>query len=625
MKHARLIWTPIVIFVLSGALTAQTADEIIAKNLKARGGTAQLSSINSLKYTGTFKEEGLDAQLTMFFKSPNKVLFHLDVGSVDAKIGYDGRTMWKQFPGKTAVHQPKSSDKLVAVFAEFQEFLMAFSEKQYKFEMAGKEESEGVQVYKIKVTPEDGQIAYLLVDSSQHTISNFYFENPVGSRYSFAFRDYRETDGILLPYSIEAVKSNGEITRLNFETIEKNVEVDDALFSLPIAGAAKKPQDKAKDPPPKTYSYRIPDQTDDGWKTASLTDVGMETEPLVDLMDQLLNRSDHLTHGILVIKDGKLVFEEYFTGSDLVVNEDTLTQLVLPDGKYATNNMEFDRDTLHFQASVTKSFTSLLLGIALDKQLIPSINEKMFSFFPEYAALNKGRKADITIEHILSMSSGIPWNESFPYNDSRNSIYQLLAADDPLEYILGIDLFASPGQEFSYNSGTTVLLGEIIRRSAKTSVVNFAVEHLFAPLGITEFRIINLPNAEEVFFGSSGLYLRPRDMAKIGQLVLQGGLWENKRIISSEWIRESVTQAMGFPSSHALQHFAEGYGYQWWLGTYDTKNAQAYMAAGFGGQFIVVFPEIEMVVVLTGGDWYGRSPILAYDFAINNYILAAVR
>jgi len=625
MKHVKLGLSLSMIFSLCGALAAQTADEIMAKNIETRGGIKQLSSIKTLKYAGTFKEEGLDAGLTLFFQSPNKVLFHLDLGKLEAKIGYDGRTMWKQFPGKTPMHQPKSSDKLVAVFAEYQEFLMAHSENRYEFEMVGRENFQGAEVYNIKATPEDGQTVYLLIDNNNRTISSLYFENPAGSKYSFYFRDYQETDGILLPYSIEAVKSNGEITHLSFENIEKNVQVDEALFSLPTAGSGPKAQSQAEGPAPLEYSYRIPERTDDGWLTASLSDVGLEAEPLVDLMNQLLNRSDHFTHSVLVIKNGKLVFEEYFSGSDLVVNEDTLTKLVLPGAKYETKEVEFDRDTLHFQASVTKSFTSLLLGIALDKHLIRGVNEKMLSFFPEYTALNSGTKSDITIKHMLSMSSGIPWSESHPFNDSRNYIYQILAADDPLKYVLDLELFASPGKAFNYNSGTTVLLGDIIRRTAKTSVENFAINHLFAPLGITEFRMINLPNAREVFFGSSGLYLRPRDMAKIGQLYLQGGLWENKRIVSSEWVRESVEKSIGFPPSHQLQFFAEGYGYQWWLGTYYTNNTKAYLAAGFGGQFIVVFPEINMVVVLTGGNWYDRSPFLAYDFAINNYILSAVK
>jgi CubicO group peptidase (beta-lactamase class C family) len=418
----------------------------------------------------------------------------------------------------------------------------------------------------------------------------------------------------------------GALTAQNAnDIIKKNIEVDKALFSLPIGGAGEKAPSEIKSLAPYEYSYRIPAQTDDGWLTASLTDLGMETEPLVGLMNLMLNRNDHFTHSILIIKNGKLVFEEYFSGDDLVVNEGTLKKLVLPGGKYVTKEAAFDRDRLHFQASVTKSITSLLMGIALDKQLIRSVDEKVFSFFPEYSALNSGAKADITIKHMLSMSSGIPWSESYPYNDSRNSIYQLLAADDPLEYVLDLDHFASPGKAFNYNSGTTVLLGDIIRRTAKTSVEEYAETHLFTPLGITKFEMINLPNAREVFFGSSGLYLRPRDMAKIGQLYLQEGIWENKRIVSSKWIQESVKKSIELPSSHSLQYFAESYGYQWWLGTFSTKNTNAYMAAGFGGQFIAVFPETKMVVVLTGGNWYNCSPFMAYDFVINNYILSAIK
>jgi CubicO group peptidase (beta-lactamase class C family)/outer membrane lipoprotein-sorting protein len=625
MKPMKSFLIFVMIYIFSGALCAQTADEVIARNIEVRGGLQRLSSIETLRYSGTFREEGLDARLTMFFKRPNKVLFHLDLGELDAKIGYDGRTMWKQFPGRSPRHQPKNSDKLVAVFAEYQEFLMGCSEKLYGFEMAGREEIDGVENYKIKITPEEGQSIFLLIDRNNHTVSCLYFERPAGSRYSFTFRDYREADGILLPHSIEAEKSNGEITGLSFDSIQKNVEVDEALFSLPEARPGSNTKDRSKIPAPHEYRYRIPEQTDDGWATGSLTDAGMGTGPLVELMNQLLNRSDHLTHCVLIIKNGKLVFEEYFSGSDLVVNEDTLTRLILPEGKYETKEAGFDRDTLHFQASVTKSITSLLLGIALDRQLIRSVDEQMFSFFPEYSALNTREKSDITIKHMLTMSSGIPWSESHPYNDRRNYIFQLLAADDPLGYVLGLNLSASPGRRFTYNSGTTVLLGEIIRRTAKTSVENFAAEYLFAPLGISKYRMIDLPNAEDVFFGSSGLYLRPRDMAKIGQLYLQEGLWDNKRIVSSEWIHETFTDAVQFPPTHQLQHFAESYGYQWWLGTYYTKDAKAYMAAGFGGQFIVVLPEVEMVVVLTGGNWYDRSPFMAYDFVINDYILSAVK
>ena len=617
----------LIIFSLSllSTLSAQTTQEILAKNIEARGGIKQLSKIKTLKYSGTFKETGLNADLTLFFKNPNKLLFDLKMGDVKAKIGYDGRTLWKQFPGRAPRPMPKNSDKLIIAYAEHHEFLFTHRKKGYELELAGEENFEGTDVFKIKVIPEDNDQIYLLIDREKYIVVSCFLESPQGDKDVFFLRDFKDTDGILLPHTIKARKTNGEITNLTFDRIEANVEIDDSLFRLPKSSSDKKAQEEGIERPPLEYSYRIPEQVDDGWKTASLTDVGMNTEPMIELMNNLLNRNDHFTHSILIIKNGKLVFEEYFKGKNLVVNKDTMQNIVSPEGDLLTKEMNFDRDTLHFQASVTKSFTSLLFGIALDKKMIRSVDEKMFSFFPEYSDLGAGKKADITIKHMLTMSSGIPWSESAPYSDKRNYINQLLAADDPLKYVLELDLFASPGRRFNYNSGTTVLLGEVIRRASKTNLTDFAKTWLFKPLGITKFQMINLPKSDDTFFASSALYLRPRDMAKLGQMFLQEGLWNDQRIVSADWIRESVKKSIRLPSNHSLPYFAESYGYQWWLGTFYTKKIKAYAAAGFGGQFIIVMPEINMVVVITAGNWDKSSPFLMYDYVINNYVLSAIK
>jgi CubicO group peptidase (beta-lactamase class C family) len=600
---------------LSGTFYGQSADDILAKNTEIRGGKQKLAAIKTLKYSGTFVERGLNANLALYFKSPNKVYFHVRIGDIEAKIGYDDETLWKQFPGGIPKEMPKGSDTLVVSFAEYHEFLLTHREGGFDFDLVGEENFEGTEVYKIRVTPEEGEKAYLLIDKKNYLGISFFVETPADAKDAYYFRDFRDTDGIIFPYSIKAVKANGDTTHLKFEKIECNVEIDDTLFSFPVPKSDTHAE----------YSYKVPEQTDVGWQTASLTKVGMKTGPMVDLMHNLLNRDDHFIHGILVAKDGKLVFEEYFSGIDVVFNEEVLEKIVTSGGDFETREMQFDKDALHFQASVTKSITSLLFGIALDKKLIRGVDEKMFSFFPEYSELCTGEKAEITIKHMLSMSSGIPWSESYPYNDSRNYLYQLVAADDPLKYVLGLNLIAHPGKAFNYNSGTTNLLGEIIRRVSKTSLADFAKNHLFNPLGITKYKMINLPNAKELFFASSGLYLRPRDMAKIGQLYLQEGMWDNKRIVSADWVEKSVEKSILLPSSNPLQYFANSYGYQWWLGVFSTKNTWAYVAAGFGDQLIVVLPKINMVIVLTGGNWDDRSPFLVYDFVINKYVLAALK
>ena len=625
MRRSKFYLSLLMILLFCCLLYGQTAQEILAKNVEARGGIKQLSAVKIIKYTGTFKQPGIDADLTMYFKSPDKLLLDVAIGKIKAKIGCDDRTLWKQNPGGTPKEMPRRSDRLTVAFAENHASLFAFKEKGYEFELVGKEDFEGAEVYKIKVVPEKGDTIYLLIDGINYITLGFYIELGEGAIDAFYFRDYKETDGILLPYYMEARKSIGEITKCAFEKIETNVDVDETIFNLPGSQPIKNEQEKEQGRIPIEYTYGVPEKVDDGWETASLKEVGMKTEPIIDLMDNLLNRSDHSIHSVLIIKNGKLVFEEYFKGRDLIVNEESLRSLVIPGSKYSyTNEVQFDRNTLHFQASVTKSITSILFGIALDKNLIGSVNDKMFSFFPEYGDLAVGERGNIAIKHMLSMASGIPWSEAYPFYDSRNYLYQLLAAKDPLRYVLEQKLVAPPGKVFNYNSGTTILLGEIIRRASKMDLVEFAKDNLFSPLGIEDFQMISLPNTEETFFASSGLFLRPRDMAKIGQLYLDEGLWNNKQIVSADWVQDSVREAIRLPSSNPLRYFANGYGYQWWLGTFSSKNVKAYAAAGFGDQFIFVMPEIKMVVVLTGGNWDGSSPFFVYDYVINKYVLEAL-
>jgi len=333
-------------------------------------------------------------------------------------------------------------------------------------------------------------------------------------------------------------------------------------------------------------------------------------------MNDLLERDDHYIHGILIVKDGKLVFEEYFTGYDLDIFRSGLNM----------EYKEFDRNTLHFQASVTKSVISALVGIATDKGHIQGVDEKVFSFFREYADLNKKEKDKITIAHVLAMSSGFPWDESsYPYDDNRNDVNRFINSSDPMRFILGRNLIASPGLAFLYNSGDTNVLGEIVRKTSEFVLMEFAKRYLFTPLGISSFQWLRLPYANEVTFASGGLYLLPRDMAKIGQLYLQEGLWKGNRIISAEWVRESIKKSIDLPAYMRVPYHAYGYGYQWWLETYQSGpgTIYAYSAHGWGNQFIVVLKEVNMVVVFTGGAYETNSSIVFSDI-IQNYILPAV-
>ncbi len=364
------------------------------------------------------------------------------------------------------------------------------------------------------------------------------------------------------------------------------------------------------------YNYREPVQTNDGWQTATMSEAGLNTTPVIDLMEYLLEREEHHVNGIVIIKDGNLVFEEYFSGYDFDFENQTPGT-----NEFVYTYTDFDRNTLHYQASVTKSVTSVLLGIAIDKGFISGVDEKLFSFFPEFSDLINEEKNEISLYHALTMTSGYPWDDStYPISDSRNDENQLYVHSNPLRFVLERDLSASPGTSFQYNSGTTVLLGEIIKRRSDMSLSEFAENYLFTPLGISTYHLSHCMNANTIAFAGGGLYLRPRDMAKIGSLFLQEGMWNNEQIISSGWINESTNSLISLSGINSAANMAIGYGYQWWIAAFTAGSLNGYYAAGWGGQFIIVLPEQNMVVVITQDDYNGEEDSM-FTFIVNNYIL----
>ena len=353
------------------------------------------------------------------------------------------------------------------------------------------------------------------------------------------------------------------------------------------------------------HTFRVPEQTNDGWQTASLAEVGIDERTIEQAIDRVRDNTYQNIHSILIVKDDKLVFEEYFSGYTWDYNDDQFR------GEFT----DFGIDTIHNLASVTKSFTSTLVGIAIDHGFIQDVDENVFAFFPEYADLSDEGKDDITLTYLLTMTSGLEWNEmEFPYSDIRNDLVQLFIVSDPIEYILAKPVVNEPGTIWYYNGGGTNLLGEVIREATGMRMDVFADEYLFEPLGITDYKWDYLNS--EVIHASGNLELRPRDMAKLGYLFLNGGTWKGERIVSEEWIEESTKR-------HVSPSWADGYGYQWWMETYHSNSIpiDSFYAAGWGGQRITVFPSLDLVVVFTGGNYVGEDPV---DDIITHYILPAV-
>jgi CubicO group peptidase (beta-lactamase class C family) len=244
--------------------------------------------------------------------------------------------------------------------------------------------------------------------------------------------------------------------------------------------------------------------------------------------------------------------------------------------------------------------TSILIGIAIDRHLITSVDEKASTFFPEYADIFADpAKAKITLKDLLTMQAGVSWDEwTVPCTDARNDHIRMLRSDDPVRYVFEQPVVAKAGTKFTYSSGISIALGKIIQKVSGQRVDKFAEQFLFEPLGISDFYWSKYPG--EIVQTGGGLFLRPRDMAKIGWLFLNRGRWNDKQIVSEKWIGESTKNYVDAGQIPTAAQ-ASGYGYQWWLSSFKAGEeiVETYSARGRGGQFILAIPKRQLVAVFT--------------------------
>jgi CubicO group peptidase (beta-lactamase class C family) len=330
------------------------------------------------------------------------------------------------------------------------------------------------------------------------------------------------------------------------------------------------------------YEYAVPEATNDGWAVAPLGSEGCDAEIIKALFEGVLDGTYKNIRSVLIARNGKLVVEEYF-----------------PREEGNRRAQAFQRVAPQEITSATKSITSILIGIAIDQKLIQRVDEPVSALLPEYAALLTGGKQELRLRDLLTMCAGLSWDEwTFPYSDARNDHIRMLQSTDPIRFVFEQPLVAKPGTKFAYSSGVSIALGEILHRAAKMPVDKFAEKHLFAPLGISDFYWSKYPG--EIVQTGGGLFLRPRDMAKVGLLFLDGGRFQGKRVVSEHWVQQSTTNhAPAGQIPEAAR--AEGYGYQWWLSSLriGEKTVATFSARGRGGQFIIVLPSKQLVALFT--------------------------
>jgi CubicO group peptidase (beta-lactamase class C family) len=311
-------------------------------------------------------------------------------------------------------------------------------------------------------------------------------------------------------------------------------------------------------------------------------------------------------HSVLVVRRSTLVFEHYRNGAD------ERWRVPLPD---ATHGPEIKHDL----RSATKSVTGLLMGLALERKLIPSLEESIFQYFPEYPDLRTAEKDRIRARHLLTMSAGLEWDENVPDIDPIHGEMRMGRSRDHLRTALEPRLVAAPGQVWNYSGGCTELLGALLQRLAGRPIDEFASETLLEPLGITDVEWSR--HADGSPSASGGLRMRSRDLAKIGQLVVGRGQWKGRQIIPAQWIDDSVAPHIG--AADRLYF----YGYQWWLGRSLIRRREIVWAAavGYGGQRLFVVPALDLVVVVTAGHYADQMQAWVPLIILNRYVLPAVK
>ena len=258
----------------------------------------------------------------------------------------------------------------------------------------------------------------------------------------------------------------------------------------------------------------------------------------------------------------------------------------------------YKKSELHTLQSVTKSITSILLGIALDLNEDYNVSNKAMPLLTGYDTdfLDK-RKQNMSIEDLLTMRSGLQWNEETDHNDNTNDCFLLESSDNWIEYVLSKPMDTIPGTRFVYNGGGTVLLGKTVRTITGKRIDDWAEEKLFEPLGITDYYWKETPDGEIDTEG--GLYLKAEDLAKIGSLFLKKGKWNDNQIVSESWVTTSTSPQIKDVKPEWRRNM--GYGYQWWIPeyTFDGKTS-IYGGNGYGGQYLMMAPEYNLIIVFNG-------------------------
>lgn len=337
-----------------------------------------------------------------------------------------------------------------------------------------------------------------------------------------------------------------------------------------------------------------------GWAKDGPARVGLDEKVLAAFDADLASGKYALVDSFEVFRCGKIVYQRKYShdygqiyGKEAKTRGPLNAHLTGPYNYFDPAWHPYYQGTdLHSMQSVSKTVSSVILGIAVTRgDFKASLDTPVLKYFDVAKVKNlDDRKRRITLRHVLTMSTGLAWNEQVAYDDPRNDSSLMEAADDWVQYVIDRPMAQEPGKVFNYSSGVSELLAYIFQKETRQDIEKYGEKYLFTPLGMEHFwkrTPLGLVDTE------GGLYLRGSDLAKIGYLYLHDGVWDGKPIVSKDWVKQSLA-----PFIDAEEGYK--YGFKWWLFPRTDPQRYVWMGMGFGGQYLMVFPEEELIAVFTG-------------------------
>jgi len=454
------------------------------------------------------------------------------------------------------------------------------------------------------VPMEDGFTFYLVLTERDDGTLDAFLRNPDRNLGVFINLKRLERDGNRLRFIGTFLQREEE--QVFFEA-DYNPDWDKFVVEVPNRGGAydfhrvgDAPSDfyarGERNPPP--YSYKPPLQTGDGWTVGTLDEVNVDFDPIRAMVHNEIDPpadsvDDLYVHGLLIARHGKLVFEDYFHGHH--------------------------RDLPHDSRSASKSLTAVLAGAAIEAgyPVSPSMGVYETIYGQNLPANLDSRKSRMTLENLLTMTSGYHCDDSDPDAPGNEDVMQEQQDDlDWYHYTLLLPMALEPGEQFIYCSVNPNLIGNVLIAATGRPLEDLFQDLIAEPLQLGRYHLIQQPTGEPYMGG--GIYWMPRDFMKLGQLMLHGGTWNGKRVVSEDWVERS--------SKAHYQLRERSYGYLWWVVDYPYKDGtvRAFFAGGNGGQTVIGIPELDLVIAFWGGNYSSRTLYRMSGDLVSDYILKAV-